>query len=121
VIVRVILADGHENVRTALRLLIEEEAGWFVAAEATNANRLLALVEQNQPDLILLDAGLPGKKMEELLYELRRTYPRLMLIVLSGRPETHQPALRSGANAFVSKGNPPEDLLWTIHALVDSA
>lgn len=115
----VILADGHRNVRTALRLLIEEDTEWLVAAEAPNAKLLLTLVEQNLPDLVLLDASLPGRRMEDLLTELRRSYPELMMVVLSGRPETRQPALQCGANAFISKGNPPEDLLKTLHTLMD--
>ena len=116
---RVILADGHRNVRTALRLLIEEEPEWRVEAEAPNAGLLLSLIAQKQPDLVLLDASLPGRRMQDLLAELRRTYPELMIIILSGRPENHQPALYSGANAYVSKGNPPEDLLKTLHTLMD--
>ncbi len=116
---RVILADGHQNVRTALRLLIEEEPEWHITAEAPNAGRLLSLVAQNTPDLVLLDASLPGRRMEELLAELRLKYPQLMIIILSGRPESHRPALHGGANAFVSKGSPPENLLKTLHTLMD--
>jgi DNA-binding NarL/FixJ family response regulator len=116
---RVILADGHQNVRTALRLLIEEEPEWHITAEAPNAGRLLSLVAQNTPDLLLLDASLPGRRMEELLAELRLKYPQLMIIILSGRPESHRPALHGGANAFVSKGSPPENLLKTLHTLMD--
>jgi len=116
---RVILADGHQNVRTALRLIIEEEPEWHIAAEAPNAGLLLSLIAQNPPDLVLLDASLPGRRMEDLLTELRHTYPKLMIIILSGRPENHRPAMHSGANAFVSKGHPPEDLLQTLHTLMD--
>ena len=116
---QVILADGHQNVRTALRLIIEEEPAWHIAAEAPNAGRLLSLLAQNPPDLVLLDASLPGRRMEDLLADLRLKYPQVMVIILSGRPENHRPALHSGANAFVSKGNPPEDLLKTLHTLMD--
>ena len=80
---------------------------------------LLKQIAQNPPDLLLLDASLPGRRMEDLLAELRLNYPQLMIIILSGRPETHRPALHGGANAFVSKGNPPEDLLKTLHTLMD--
>jgi len=114
---RVVLADGHQNVRTALRLLIEEEPEWHIAAEAPTASLLLTLLAQNSPDLLLLDASLPGRRMEDLLPELRHKYPQLMIIILSGRPENHRPAMHSGANAFVSKGSPPEDLLNTLHNL----
>ena len=116
---RVILADGHQNVRTALRLIIEEEPEWRIAAEAPNASLLLTLIAKSPPDLVLLDASLPGRRMEDLLAELRLKYPQMMIIILSGRPENHHPAMHSGANAFVSKGNPPEDLLKTLHTLMD--
>lgn len=116
---RVILADSHQNVRTALRLIIEEEPQWHVIAEASTAGRLLSLLAQDPADLLLLDASLPGRRMEDLLPELRRKYPQLMIIILSGRPENHRPAMHSGANAFVSKGNPPEDLLHALHTITN--
>jgi len=111
---RVLLADDQPNVRSALRLLLEQELGLREVGEATNVSGLLSQVETNCPDLVLLDWELPGSKNIELLPSLRTKCPQLFVIVLSGHPEVRQVALSAGADAFVGKGDPPKVLLATL-------
>lgn len=122
---RVLLADDQAEVRSALRLLLEQGAGLTVVGEAAEAGDLLAQARGLVPDLVLLDWELPGKPATDgtrpgecpLLVALRSCYPRPLVVVLSGRPEAQRAALAAGADAFVSKGDPPERLLTTLHAL----
>lgn len=111
---RVLLADDQPNVRSALRLLLEQELGLREVGEATNVSGLLSQVETNCPDLVLLDWELPGSKNIELLPPLRTKCPQLFVIALSGHPEARQAALSAGADAFVGKGDPPKVLLATL-------
>ena len=111
---RIVLADDKPKVRLALRLLLEQELGARVVGEVAGANELLAQLEATYPNLVLLDWGLPGVPAAELLSELRKTSPKTSVIVLSGRPEVEEAALSAGADAFVSKTDPPERLLDTI-------
>ena len=114
---RVLLADDQSKVRSALRLLLEQQPGLSVVSEAAEAEDLLAQVEATQPDLVLLDWELPGLRADDRLPALRTRCPRLKVIALSGRPEARQAALTAGADAFVSKGEPPERLLTTLRAV----
>ena len=82
-----------------------------VVGEAIEADELLAQVETARPDIVLLDWELPGLPRHDVLPALRARCPRLKVIALSGRPEARQAALAAGADAFVSKGDPPEQLL----------
>jgi len=107
------LADNQTKVRSALRLLLEQEPGLSVVGEAAEAESVLAQVETTQPDLVLLDWGLLDQGAATLT-ELRAARPGLMVIVLSGRPEARRAALTAGADAFVSKGDPPERLLAAV-------
>jgi DNA-binding response OmpR family regulator len=84
--------------------------------EATEAKTLLTQVASRCPELVLLDWGLPGMAAADLLVALRQTCTALTIIVLSGQPEAEQDALRAGADAFVSKTEPPERLLAAICA-----
>jgi DNA-binding NarL/FixJ family response regulator len=111
---RVVLADAQAKVRSALRLLLEQEPGVEVLGEAVDATGLLERVKASCPDLVLLDWDLPGSPATALMTVLHSLCPRLQVIVLSGRPEVRQAALDAGADAFTSKGDPPERLLRAI-------
>jgi len=97
-----------------LSALLGQQSGLEVVGEAADAPGLLAQVEVACPDLILLDWGLLGQPAADLLPTLRKLYPDLYVIALSGRPEAHQVAVAAGADAFVSKTDPPERLLAAI-------
>ena len=115
VMMRILLADDQSKVRFALRVLLERRPGFEVAGEAVNAEGLLAQMETTCPDLVLLGWELPGLAAVGSLSALRRIYPNLYVITLSGRPEARRAALTAGADAFVSKGDPPERLLVAIN------
>lgn len=112
---RVLLADDQSKVRSALRLLLEQQPGLSVVSEAVEAESLLAQAEATQPDLVLLDWELPGLRTDDWLSTLRTLCPRLKVIALSGQPEARRAALAAGADAFVSKGDPPERLLAAVN------
>jgi DNA-binding NarL/FixJ family response regulator len=112
---QVLLADDQAKVRSAIRLLLDQEQDVEVVGEAVDATGLVDWVKVASPDLVLLDWELPGFE-PSLLVRLRRLCPSLSVIGLSGRPESRHAALSAGADAFVSKGDPPEELLEAIGA-----
>jgi DNA-binding NarL/FixJ family response regulator len=113
-IVRVLLADDQSKVRFALRVLLERRSGLKVVGEAASAEDLLAQAEMASPDLVLLGWELPGLAATSSLAALRMTCPDLCVIALSGRPEARRASLDAGADAFVSKADPPDRLLAAI-------
>ena len=111
---RILLADDQPKVRLGLRLLLEQEEWASVMGEAAEAESLLTLAEVAQPDLVLLDWSLQSSDRPDLLPALRGCCPGLAVVVLSGQPDAEQQALDAGADAFVSKADPPELLLEAI-------
>jgi DNA-binding NarL/FixJ family response regulator len=111
---RIILAENRRKVRFALRALLEQQAELNVLGEAADAQNLLAQVKEICPDVILLDWELPGMSADDLLSALRRKCPDVLVVALSGRVSARRAALAAGADAFVSKGDPPERLLSAI-------
>ena len=115
----VLIADDQPQVRSALRLLLGHEPGMTVVGEADDVERTLELAARQRPDLVLLDWELPGLPAagpstnggQHLLLALRARCPGTKGVALSGRPEARQAALAAGADGFVSKGDPPEQLL----------
>lgn len=114
---RVLLADVQPKVRSALQLLLNHEPDVRVVGDVDDAENLLTQILSAHPDLILVDWGLPGLSAIGSLPALRKDNPNLKVIVMSGRPEERQQALTAGADVFVSKIDPPEQLLEILHAM----
>ena len=111
---RILLADDQPKVRSALRLLLEQEAGISVTAEVSDSKELLVCLERDCPDLVLLDWELPGGTGVELVAALRAQCPELVIIAMSSRPEARQAALKVGADSFVSKGSLPQTVIEAV-------
>lgn len=115
---RVLLADDQLNVRSALRLLLEQEMEFQVVGETADATGLLLAVAEKAPDLVLLDWELPGLPAEQLLRLLQFERPFLKIIAMSGRPEAEQLALAAGVDAFLSKSGPSNLALEIVRSLI---
>lgn len=113
---RILLADDQPHIRSALRLLLDQEPNLNVVGEAIDAETLCTQIQVTQPDLLLLDWELPGWPETDLLAILRFLYPRLLIIALSGQIEAREAALSAGVDFFVSKCHPPAQLLSTLRA-----
>jgi DNA-binding NarL/FixJ family response regulator len=111
---RILLADDQPKVRLGLRLLFEQEEWASVVGEAAEAESLLAQVEESQPDLVLFDWSLQDSAAAEQFAALRQACPQVAVIVLSAQPGVEEAALAAGADAFISKADPPEVLLAVI-------
>ncbi len=108
------IADSHAKVRFGLRILLEQQPEWTVVGEAKDCRELLQLVDYRYPDLVLIDWELPGLPSDQLIRLVRRNFPRLLIISMSGRQENCQAALINGADAFACKTESPLTLISTI-------
>lgn len=112
---RVLLADDEQSVRSAFRLLLEQEPGVRVVGEVSDASSLIAALEATGPDVVILDWDLPG--FEPTGCPLRDGHPPYKVIATSGRLGMRMCAMAWGADAFISKTDPPERVLATLRAL----
>ena len=114
---RILIADQQPAVRSAVRLLLEKGLELDVVGEAADSRELLAQLESLRPDILLLDWDLPGRSNANLFDTFHELDRQVKVIVLGVKPESRQSALAAGADAFVSKGDPPKRLLAAIQAL----
>ena len=82
-----------------------------VVGEAANTDALLARVGEACPDLVLLDCGLASSKTVDLVTDLRTLCPGLAIIALGGLAESCPPSWAAQVDAYVSKGDAPEELV----------
>jgi len=76
-----------------------------------DAEALLVLVSKDPPDLVLVDWELPGKSIEDLISALHACKPKPIVLGMGSNPEYGRKLLKAGADAFVSKSDPPDWLL----------
>lgn len=113
----VLIADDEPQVRSALRLVLRQEAGVAIAGEAGDVEQALELVARQRPNLVLLDWESPERGGVAALAGMRAARPGLKVIALSGRPEARRAAQDAEVDAFVSKGDSPEWLLTVLRAI----
>ena len=114
---RLFIADARSEMRFALMMYLGQEPGLHVTGIAVDAQSLLAQVKATQPDIVLVDWQLPGASMQDLLADVRGLVSPPKLIVLSVNPEVKTTALSAGADVFISKTMPSNELLRAIHSL----
>lgn len=81
---RIVIADDHQLFREGLRLILSNESDWQVVAELDNAEDLLALVKEQTPDLVMLDYRMPGGGSLSALEYIKKRYPQIKVIMLTG-------------------------------------
>ncbi|RPJ85332.1 MAG: DNA-binding response regulator [Acidobacteria bacterium] len=112
--VRILIADDDEQVRGALRFILEHEG--FSVAEAADGIAAASLARELQPDLALLDLSMPRADGLEAGRAIRETCPDTILILLTAHSRKHQviTAFRAGFRGYVVKSDAPDDLLRAI-------
>ncbi len=108
--IRVLLADDHELVLEGLRSLLEAEGDIEVTGTATGAEQLLASLERQLPDVVVLDLELPRIGGLECLRRIRANKRPVRVLVLTayGDGASMRAALEGGADGYALKTEPPQ-------------
>jgi DNA-binding NarL/FixJ family response regulator len=115
----VLVADDHAVVREGLRRLIEAEPDLVVCAEAGDGNEVLQQIEEQRPDVVLLDITMPRMGGLETLERLRSKHPHVKAILLSvhSDPPFIQSAVSLGADGYVLKNARTSEIVSAIRAV----
>ncbi len=102
-----------------IRSLLQNEKGIEWAGHATNAASCLAFLQQQQPDVILMDINLPDKNGIDLCKEVKEKYPSVFIIGLStfNQQSFIEKMIDSGASGYVLKNASQEELMEAIEAV----
>jgi DNA-binding NarL/FixJ family response regulator len=118
---RVLLVDDHPLVREGLAESINRESDLMVCAEADDRHEALGAIEQNRPDLVIVDLALKSSSGIELIKDIYSRWPRLPMLVVSMQDEAlyAERALRAGAKGYLTKQEATRDILEGIRRVLN--
>jgi len=118
----ILIVDDEEGIRRSLSGILSDE-GFSVNAVPDGEAALAAIARDGAPDLVLLDIALPGRDGVEILEEIRRLWPALPVVMMSGHGtiETAVRTTRIGAFDFIEKPLSIDKLLLTLQHALDQA
>ena len=119
--IKVLLADDHALFRRGLRSMLALEDDILIVGEAADGQEAQELAAELQPDIVLLDINMPRVTGIQAAQELRRAHPNLGIVMLTmfAEDEIVEEALAAGADGYLRKDTPFDDLVATVRATAE--
>ena len=117
--IRILLADDHTVMRDGLRALLEKQADRAVIAEAADGHECLRLAEEQTPDVVVMDIGMPNMNGIEATRRISEEQPRTAVVILSMHQDESYVlrALKAGAKGYLLKDSLRADVLEAIRTV----
>jgi DNA-binding NarL/FixJ family response regulator len=117
-VIRVLAVDDHPVVRAGLAQLLEQADDIELIGVAEDGDRALAIVREQETDVVLMDLEMPGMDGIQATARIRHEHPRTQLVVLTSFSDSDRvlDALDAGAIGYLLKGADPDELLQGIRA-----
>ena len=118
--VRILIADDHPVVRTAVRATLDEHSKFEVCAEVPDGARAVEEAQRLKPDVVVLNVSMPVLNGFEAARAIKARLPDTAIVILSSSVDQRfvEEARKVGARAYVAKSRAAEDLVKAIQAAV---
>lgn len=119
--VRIALVDDHQILRDGLKLRLQHEADFAVVDEAHSAEEAIRRFDKSMPDLVVMDYELGGQDGIAATKELRRRWPNVKVLILTGskRPLPAHDVILAGASGFLRKEDASQELVKAIRLVAE--
>jgi two-component system, NarL family, response regulator NreC len=116
--IRIVLADDHAVVRSALRMLLESESDFEVVAEAGDVPSVVRFLRGHKPDVLILDLNMPGEQSLPAIPSMQNASPDTKIVVLTmqAEPAYARQALQAGVLGYVLKEAAESELVEAVRA-----
>ena len=120
-VIRILIVDDHPVVREGLAIRLSAEPDLQVCGEAEGLTDALRLIEQQQPDVAIVDILLKDGNGIDLVKEIRSRFPHFKILVLSAYQESlyAERALRAGASGYLNKQETGEKIFEAIRTIME--
>ena len=121
VMIRVVLVDDHELVRTGFRMILAQQPGIEVVGEAADGEQGLALIRSVKPDVALVDVHMPRISGIELTDRVRKHKLATRVVILTVLNEAPFPKrlIEAGASGYLTKGCTADELVRAVRQVAD--
>jgi DNA-binding NarL/FixJ family response regulator len=115
----IILADDHAMFREGVKKIIERIESALISGEVNDGLELLELLKRSSPNLIILDISMPNLRGLEAIREIKKTYPKVKILVLTmhKKKEFLRQALQDGADGFLLKEDAGSELIRAVQTV----
>jgi DNA-binding NarL/FixJ family response regulator len=117
---QILIADDHAVVRRGLKEILADALPTADFCEAGNGDEVLSRLGKSPVAMLVLDISMPGRSGVDVLRDVKHSYPRLPVVILSCHPEDQYAVrcLRAGAAAYINKDSAPEELAIAIKKIM---
>jgi len=117
---RILITDDHAVVRQGLKQILAEEFKRAEFGEASNVQEAIDKVWKENWDVVVLDITMPGRSGLEVLKEIKKSRPKLPVLMLSMHPEDQFAVrlLKIGAAGYMTKESAPNELVGAVKKVV---
>jgi two-component system nitrate/nitrite response regulator NarL len=116
--IRILIVDDSLDFRMGMRALLEIQPDMQEVGVASCGTKAVELVKELQPDLVLLDARMPDMTGIEVTQKIKSCWPKVKVILMTMFADYRPKAIEAGADAFLTKGIPPEHILSLIRGIM---
>jgi DNA-binding NarL/FixJ family response regulator len=119
--IKVILADDHAIVRDGLRLVLEAAGDIEVVGEAENGEKVLQMLHEQTPNVLILDIAMPGLGGFDVLQRMMQKESKVAVLVLSMYPEEQYAMrfLKAGASGYLTKESASKQLVEAVYRVAE--
>jgi len=117
--ITVIIADDHRLFMEGIKSVLQQSGEVTILAEARNGEQLVSFVKTYKPGVVITDIAMPVMNGIEAIKQIKKTNPSTSVIGISysSDPQIMEEVIKAGANSFLQKGCPPEEILNAIKAV----
>lgn len=118
--VRILIADDHDVVRTGIRSILQSEPGWQVCGEATDGHEAVELAKSLNPDIVVLDFFMPRVNGIDAARQIFRDKPsqKIIFLTIMQSEDAAREILQVGATGYVLKSDAAHDLVAGIKTVM---
>jgi DNA-binding NarL/FixJ family response regulator len=114
--IKIFVIDAHPIIRQGLTTILEQYTEFRIVGDADSSTEALAKIEGLQPDIVIIDAFVPGGEGSEAITRLKEKQPQLKVLILTdiNSEDNFLKAIKAGANGYLLKSVEPTELIETI-------